>query len=431
MEILIILILTLLNGLFSMSEISVVSSRKFKLDELSRKGSKGAKKALELSETPGKFLSTVQIGITLIGILLGIYSGENLTSDLEKHVAGVPVLAPYAHNIAVTAVLIVITFISILFGELFPKRIGLTFPESIASVIALPMDLLSKITAPFVWLLTKTNDMMLRMLGINAYSDGIITEEEIKSMISESRESGEIQEIEQDIVERVFAMGDLKVGALMTHRSDLIWLDIQDSVEEIQTKIGQELHGSYPVCDDDLDNIQGIVLLKDLFLHLHMPNFDLKQHVRTPIYAPEVSSAYKLLDDFRKQRLHYAVVVDEYGSVQGMITIDDIVDALVGDISSDNQKEYSITEKGTREWVADGQFPIHEFLNYFDLDDDDFEDADFSTLAGFAISKLNTIPHSGEKFAWRDFEFTILEMDKRRIARIGIQQQSPEKQRPD
>ena len=420
MEILIILALNLINGIFSMSEISVVSSRKFKLDEMSRKGNKGAKKALELAESPSKFLSTVQIGITLIGILLGIYSGENLTKDLEGVINTVSVLQPYAHNMAVVGVLIVITFTSILLGELFPKRIGLTFPESIASVIAVPMDILSKVTAPFVWLLTKTNDLLLRLCGINAHSDGIITEEEIKSMISESTESGEIQEIEQDIVERVFAMGDLKVEALMTHRSDLVWLDVADSVDEIIAKIGQELHGAYPVCDEELDNIQGIVLLKDLFLQLHTADFDLKSFIKTPIYSPDTSSAYKLLDDFRKKRLHYSIVVDEYGSVQGMITIDDIVDALVGDISSENQEEYGITENGPGSWIADGQFPIHEFLNYFDLDDADFDDADFSTLGGFAISHLNAIPKTGDKFAWMDFNFEILEMDKRRIERIGI-----------
>lgn len=420
MEILIILILTLLNGLFAMSEIAVVSSRKFRLDELSRKGSKGAKKALELSESPNKFLSTVQIGITLIGILLGIYSGENLTNDFRAQIEKISYLQPYAHNIAVISVLLFITYLSIVLGELFPKRIGLTFPETISSVMAIPMHFLSKLTAPFVWLLTKTNDLLLRLFGINAQSDGIITEEEIKSMINESTESGEILAIEQDIVERVFALGDLKVGALMTHRSDLVWLDVHDQPAQIRARVEHEIHGAYPVSDDELDNVIGVVLLKSLFKHLDDPGFQLKDHIITPVYSPETTSAYKLLDDFRKNRIHYSIVLDEFGSVQGMITMDDILDALVGDVSAIDEKEYSIQETAPGNWIADGQFPIHEFMNYFELQEKDFEETDFATLAGFAISCLNAIPKAGDQFSWKNFDFEVQSMTKRRVDKIKI-----------
>jgi putative hemolysin len=233
--------------------------------------------------------------------------------------------------------------------------------------MAIPMHYLSKLTAPFVWLLTKTNDLLLRLFGINAQSDGIITEEEIKSMINESTESGEILAIEQDIVERVFALGDLKVGALMTHRSDLVWLDIHDDPARIRATVEREIHGAYPVSDDELDNVIGVVLLKSLFKHLDDPGFQLKEHIITPVYSPETTSAYKLLDDFRKNRIHYSIVLDEFGSVQGMITMDDILDALVGDVSAIDEKEYSIQETAPGTWIADGQYPIHEFMNYFEL----------------------------------------------------------------
>lgn len=420
MEIFIIISLVLINGIFSMSEIAVVSSRKFRLDEMAGKGSDGAKKALELAESPGKFLSTVQIGITLIGILLGIYSGENVTESVKASISAIPVLQPFAHDIAIISVLLGITFLSIVLGEIFPKRIGLTYPETIAALIARPMDLLSKITAPFVWLLGKTNDLLLRLFGIHARSDGIITEDEIKSMISESAESGEIQAIEQDIVERVFALGDRKTGSLMTHRGELIWLDLRDSPRQIRSKIGQELHDAYPVCDNDLDNILGIVLLKDLFHQIGLPDFELKNCIIAPVYTPETTSAYKLLDDFRKGGIHFAVVVDEFGTVQGMISMDDLLDALVGDISPEGEREYGLEETGSQTWVADGRFPFFEFLTYFKLDDKEFSGARFSTLGGFAIYKMDSMPKKGDKFKWKDFDFEVLSMDGRRIEKLAV-----------
>src|SRR5690606_26426472 len=242
MEIIIIIFLVLLNGIFSMSEMSLVSSRKFKLENAGRNGNSGAKKALELSENPTKFLSTVQIGITLIGILLGVYSGENLTNDFQSVLNGIPAIAPYSKTIATIGIVIFITYLSILLGELLPKRIAMTYPEQIITIVAKPMDFLSKITSPFVWLLSTSNNLLLKLMGIRMTSDSIVTEEEIKSIIKESAQEGEIDEIEQNIVERVFELGDRKVNTLLTHRTAMSFFDVDDTLPEIVDKIRNNKH---------------------------------------------------------------------------------------------------------------------------------------------------------------------------------------------
>jgi len=421
MVILLLILLILLNGIFSMSEIALVSSRKFKLETLAKRGSKGAKKALLLSESPNRFLSTVQIGITLVSLVVGIYSGERLATPVQQLlVANFPVLAPYAENVALGSVLILTTYLSIVLGELFPKRVGLTFPETIASMVAIPMDFLSRVTGPFVWLLTKSNDLLLSLFGIKTRSAGIVTEAEIKSLISDSTESGEIQEIEQDIVERVFALGDRKVSSLMTHRSDIVWLDLNDSPTAIRQKIGAEIYNVYPVADGDLDEILGVVSVKDLFLQMDAPDFHLRTSLQEPIYTPGSSSAYKLLDDFRHRRFHYGIVVDEFGTIQGIITMDDILDALVGDVSERDQDEYKIVQQDENTWLADGQYPFFEFLREFEIEDDEFSDSDFSTVAGFVIARLNAMPKQGDQFDWHDLHFEVTQMDGRRIHQIVV-----------
>jgi putative hemolysin len=420
MEILILVLLTLLNGVFSMSEIAVVSSRRYKLEKAVKKGVGGARTALELAETPGRFLSTVQIGITLISIIVGLYSGATLAEPLKIRMETVPVLQPYAQNLATAAVVLFTTYLSIVLGELFPKRLGLSFPESIAMVVAKPMYWLSRLTAPFVWLLTRSNDLLLRLFGIKASTDSIVTEEEIKSMISESAESGEIQEIEQDIVERVFALGDRKVNALMTHRSDLIWLDVNSPAATLRAAISAELHTAYPVCDGDLDNFLGIATIKDLFVKIDDPKFNLRDLILEPVYVPGSSSAYKLLDAFRKGGVHCGIALDEFGAIMGMITMDDLVDALVGDISSKDQDEYQMTREDDQTWVADGQYPFFEFLRELEIEDDAFSDAEFSTLTGFMIAELDSMPKKGDHFMWKNYHFEVIGMEGRRVDKVRI-----------
>ncbi len=421
MEILIIIGLVLLNGIFSMAEMSLVSSRKFKLENEKRKGSKGAEAALDLSEHPTRFLSTVQIGITLIGILLGVYSGEKLTQDVTDFLSQFEAVKPYADNIAVAIIVICVTYLSIVLGELLPKRLGMTFPEPIAIVLAKPMMLLSKITSPFVWLLTKSNNLILSMLGINKITSSKVSEEEIKSLVKESAEGGEIQDIEHDIVERVFELGDRRVDSLYTHRSEIVFFDTGDTWEMVRKKINEEKHSAYPVCvNKDLDNILGIVLLKDLFTPNTETNFDITRFVKEPLYLNESVYAYKVLELFKKERMHYGIVIDEYGITQGIITMDDVVDALVGDSTELDQDEYQITQRDENSWLVDGQYSVFEFIKYFDIRLG-FNPADkFNTVAGLLIYLNASLPNVGDIIQLDDYELEIIDKDGQRIDKILV-----------
>ncbi len=421
MEIFIIIGLVLLNGIFSMAEMSLVSSRKFRLESASKKGNKGAQAALRLSENPNRFLSTVQIGITLIGILLGVYSGENMTEDVVGFLSRFEWLRPYAEPVAIFSIVLFVTYLSIVLGELLPKRLGLTFPEPIAIILAQPMTVLSKITAPFVWLLTKTNEMLLKLLGIRSSMESKVSEEEIKSIIKESAEGGEIQDIEQNIVERVFELGDRKVTSLMTHSGDLVYFDETDDMKTVRRKVAEEKHSAYPVCaNDDIDEIVGIVLLKDLFEVSSDDGFHLKSHLKPPLFINESMPAFKMLELFKKERLHYAIVIDEFGATSGMVTMDDVVDALVGDVSEDYQDEYQMVQRDDNSWLVDGQYPIQEFLRYFNLHIEDQYDGQFLTVAGLMLSEFHALPNVGDKMMLDDLQLEVVDKDGQRIDKIMV-----------
>jgi putative hemolysin len=421
MEILIIIALVLLNGVFAMSELSLVSSRKFKLESAKKKGSSGAKAALELSDNPSKFLSTVQIGITLIGILLGVYSGENLTTDVTDFLMQYEILKPYAKNIAVGVIVLCITYLSIVLGELFPKRLGMTFPEPIAIIMAKPMKMLSMITSPFVWVLTTSNDFLLTIFGIKKSTESKVSEEEIKAIIKESAEGGEIQDIEQDIVERVFELGDRNVNSLYTHSSDIVYLDTKDTWDEIKAKINQEKHSAYPVVkNNDLDEILGIVLLKDLFYPTTDEAFDITSYLKKPVYINEDTSAFKVLELFKAEKMHYGIVIDEYGTTIGIVTMDDVLDALIGDATEIDQDEYQILQRNENSWLIDGQYPIVPFLRYFDLNVDEFYQGKFSTTAGLVMNRSTRIPEIGDKIIIADLELEVIDKDGQRIDKIMV-----------
>ena len=420
MEFLIVLLLTLINGIFSMSEIALVSSRKFKLEHQAKKGSKGAVKALALSESPSRFLSTVQIGITIVGLMVGIYSGENIINDARAIIERVAWFRPYSNTIALLSVLLPITYMTIVLGELLPKRIGLTYPETIAAIIARPMGFIAKIASPFVWLLTKTNDFLLRILGIQADLGSIVTEEEIKAIIQDSARSGEVQPIDQHILARGFAMGDRKVSALMTHRSDLLWFDLHDDLQTIRRKAGRELHSTYPVADGEIDRVQGIVFTRELFMHDDNEKFSLQKYLRQPIYIPTGTSAYKLLEEFKLQKKHYALALDEYGTVQGMITMDDILDALVGDSSEAEHEEYRIEKLSEKQWMVDGQYPFFEFVRYFQIENVKDDNLEFNTVGGFFIHELHRLPDVGDQLKWQNFILEVSAMENRRVAKIMV-----------
>lgn len=422
MELVIILLLIILNGIFAMSEMALVSSKKFKLESAKKKGSSGAKKALELAETPTRFLSTVQIGITLIGVLLGVFSGKNLSDNVVQLINKVDFLAPYAQSIATVVVVLLITYLSIVLGELLPKRLGMTFPEPIISLFAKPMYYLSILTSPFVWILTMSNNMLLSVLGINSMSNSTVSEEEIKAMVKESAEGGEIEGIEHEIVERVFELGDRKVNSLYTHRTDLVYFNTSDTWETVVTTINEEKHSVYPVVENHkLDEIIGIVKLKDLFnVYSDSSNFDINNYLIKPIYVTENTSAYKILEMFKNEKMHYAIVVNEYGTTVGIVTMDDVLDALVGDSTEHGQEEYQIVQRDENSWLVDGQYPLVEFVKTFELDIDDFLLEKYSTIAGLVIHHLSSVPNVGERCTIEGYIFEIVDKDGQRIDKLMV-----------
>ena len=419
MELLIILILILINGIFSMSEIALVSARKNRLNFSAQQGHKGAKTALELQSAPSKLLSTVQIGITLIGLLTGLYSGEKITHDVEAMFLRIPLLAPYAPTLAVVSVLIIITFFSLVLGELVPKRVGLTYPEGIAKTMAMPMKIIATITAPFIWLLTVTTDLILNALRVRRSADSKVTEEEIKAIVREGMEDGEIQEIEQNIVNRVFSVGDRSVSSLMTARKQMTTLDITDNKEEVKRLVSEDLHNFYPIYDSEEQDIIGVVTLKQLFAEIEKENFDLKNIINEPSYIAESASAYKALEQFKQTNIHYALVIDEYGSTQGILTMSDILEALVGDISEFYGEEYLFEQRDEHTWLIDGHYPLPDFLTRFGMEDY-IKDYEVNTVGGLIMHELGRIPKQSETLRWANLQFEILDMDGPTIDKILI-----------
>jgi putative hemolysin len=418
-EIFIILGLILLNGVFAMAEIAVVSARKSKLEHSASLGDKKAETALKLANNPSRFLSTIQIGITLITLLTGVYSGAGIAEKFSLYLDQFPAIAKYSDTIAITIVLIVVTFFSIILGELIPKQVGIIRSESVARNLAIPMNFLSVITMPFIWLLTKPGEYIIKFLKITPSADSKVTEEEIKAIIKEGAEDGEIQEIEQDIVERVFHLGDRRVGSLMTHRSDLIWLNINDTEENIKNTIISELHSIYPVCDEDLDKILGIIHVKDLLTcNLKQEEFEIRKYIKEPLFVLENNSAYEVLEKFRETKNHFGLVIDEYGSILGLISLNDILEALVGEMPAEEGVDYEITTRDDGSFLIDAQIPFYEFIQAMEIPFVDPSKVKYNTLGGFALHILHRIPKTGDKFTWRDFQFEIVDMDGNRIDKI-------------
>jgi putative hemolysin len=419
MELLFILVLILLNGIFSMSEIALVSSKKVRLEAALKAGKKGAQTALNLSESPTRLLSTVQIGITLIGLLTGIYSGENITNNLEAWLHQFELLRPVANGMSVAIVLVSITYCSLVLGELVPKRIGLANPEAISMRVAPLMKFLSSIAYPFVWALTKTSDLILRILGVKISSRSSVTEEEIKAIIQEGTQGGEIQQIEQKIVERVFSLGDRKISSLMTTRNDLVFINVADQFESIRATINKDLHRIYPVYENDKDKILGVVMLKDLFVNIQFGDFHIQNSLKPAHFLSEHTSAYKALEKFKTSEVHYALVTNEYGLVLGIVTMDDILKALIGDAAAFYTEDYQLSQRPDGSWLVDGGFPMAEFIMHFDLEDSQ-DIRGVNTVAGLILNRLNHIPVTGEKVQWKGLELEVMDMDNIKIDKVLI-----------
>lgn len=399
-----------------MSEIAMVSCSKPRLQSAAKRGDRAARKALDLSTNPGKFLSTVQIGITLIGILTGIYSGEKIEDDLISYLNTFDWLKAYSKTIAVSIIVVTLTFFSLVLGELVPKRIGLTMPEKVSRYLSFPMYWISVATAPFIWLLTVTSDLIIRIFRIRSSSDSKVTEEEIKAIIKEGTEGGAIQEIERDIVERVFILGDRNVSSLMTYRDDVVHLKDDYDAEKIRKVVDEEMHSIYPVLNSESEWI-GIVLLKDLFRHIRETSFKLTDHIRQPQIVAANCSAFEALRLFKTSKIHYAVIVDEFGQMQGLITMNDLLESLVGDVSQPEGADTGIIQRVDGSWLIDGQYPLIEFLRRFDLDELILH-YPYNTISGLILHELRRIPSAGDSFRWRSFDIEIVDMDGARIDKV-------------
>lgn len=417
-EILIIIGLIILNGIFSMVEIALVSCRKVRLEAQANRGDRKAKDALNLANNPDKFISTTQIGITLTAILNGIFSGEVLTHRFAETLSNLHFLGQYNQVAATIIIVFIVTYLTLVVGELVPKKIGLSNPEGIAKTFASFIRVSIFISYPFVLLLTKSGDFIIKLLQIKEH-EANVTEDEIKAIINEGTEQGAIEEAEQEIIERVFHLGDRNITSLMTHRSDIIWLDIKFSVDYILTLPDDEIHSIYPVCEGTIDKIKGIVSLKDIIKA--KPGTPLKNVMAPGFFVPENNSAYKLLERLKELKSHYAFIVDEYGTLQGLVTLNDILDAIVGEVPQSDEEMYEITERKDGCYLIDAQIPFYNFLSYFEQTDYlDESDEQFDTLAGFILNELERIPQAGDEFEWHGFTFEIMDMDNNRIDKILV-----------
>lgn len=417
-EIIIIIGLILLNGIFAMSEVALISARKSRLSTDAKKGSKSASMALKVASEPDRFLSTVQIGITLIGILTGIYSGNKIATNFTEVLLSWGVSVRYASMLAQGIIVVVVTYLSIIFGELVPKRIGLNMAEGAAKIMARPMNVLSIIALPFVWLLSKSSAIMFNLMGFRE-SENKVTEEEIKSIIQEGAEVGQVQPVEQDIMQRVFLLGDLKVGSIMTHKNDIVCLESTMNANEVKQIIGENLYEFYPVVNGDLDKVGGVANLKDLVLHLDKSDFNLSSLIHEAVYFHENMNVYKVLEQMKAKKISRALVCDEFGACAGIITLKDILEGLVGSVDDADEEPNIIARTNNDGWLVDGQCPMHDFLTYFNRQEL-FEKSDFHTLGGLLLQYLQHIPQSGETLEWNGFSFEVVDMDGARIDKVLV-----------
>ncbi|MEO5501750.1 MAG: hemolysin family protein [Ginsengibacter sp.] len=417
-EVVILAFLILINGFIVMCETALITSKKNRLEGRASKGDLKSQAALNLKESPDIFLSTTQIYITLIAILTGVYSGEKFGKLLAPSLARINFLQPYAETVATVIVVIVVTFLSILFGELVPKKIAMLRPEMIARSVAGFIKVLSTISYPLVWLLSTLNVAIFKLFNIKAHKDGQVTEEEIKAMINEGSEMGAIEEEEKDIIQRVFHLGDRNITSIMTHRTDIVSIGMDEDRESVKEKIKKFQHSVYPVCKETIDDIEGVIYVKDMYLH---PDAPLAELVRKALFVPENNSAYQVLEKIKNTKIHYAFIVDEYGSLQGMITVKDILKAIVGEMPEEEDDDYEIVERKDGSYLIDGQIQFYDFLTYFSKTNWISEsENEFDTMAGFILHELKRIPSVGDSFEWRGFNLEIIDMDGQRIDKVLV-----------
>jgi len=423
-EIVIIIVLIVLNGIFSMSEFALVSSKRTRLKQLAEEGDTGAVAALELASKLTPFLSTIQIGITLVGILAGAFGGATVAKGLEVDVGDFPALAPYSNAVSITFVVLVITYLTLIFGELVPKQIALNKAEVIASKVARTMLFLSTVAKPLVIILSMSTEAVLRILRIQKINGPPVTEEEIKIMLEEGTEAGVFEEAELSMIEGVLEIGDLRVESLMTHRTDIIALDLNDTVNENLQKMILSGRSYFPAYERDLDNIVGMVSVKDILAKIvESGEVDIRTNVTNPLFVPEAISVLKLLELFKELGVHIALITDEYGSIQGIITLHDILEAIVGDVRTIGEPlETPVVVREDGSWLIDGDTSIEKLKDILSVDTfPEEEEGYYRTIAGFIMYVLQRIPITGEHIEFKGLRYEVVDMDGNRIDKVLVE----------
>jgi putative hemolysin len=422
-EIAFILMLILANGLFAMSELAIVSARQTRLERRAKAGARGAQVALDLARAPNRFLSTVQIGITLVGILAGAVGGATLAEKIAASLAQVAVIAPYSEPLGLIAVVLPTFYLSLVLGELVPKRLALTNAEAIATAVSQPMTWLAKLGSPIVHLLTWSTDVVLGIFRVRPSSEPPITEEEVKILIEQGAHAGVFEPAEKEILNRVFRLGDYRAVDLMTPRTEIVWLDLEDPPTQILDQIKSSGFSRFPVARESLDQVRGIVRAKDLLVQYAAGGqLSLNSLLREPIYVPEGTPAIRLLELFKKSGSHIALVVDEYGGIQGLITHHDVLESIVGDISErPGVGDQRAVRREDGSWLLDGLLTIDEFKEIFagvTLPGED--EAEYHTIGGFAMQYMERIPSVGDHFETAGMRFEVVDMDARRIDKLLV-----------
>lgn len=437
-DILIISFLILMNGVFAMSELALVSAKRMRLERRAEEGSRGARTAIELAEDPSNFLSTVQVGITVIGIFNGAFGEASLASNLAAHLQTFPVIAPYAREAATGLVVVFITIASIIFGELVPKRIAMRYPEAMATLIAPPLRLVSTIMAPFVKFLSLTTNAIVRVLGIRDAKEEAPTEEDITGMIKEGADTGVFEKTEYDIVQRALRLDDQHLKSLMTPRVDLVILDLEEDRQHNLDTIASNPYSRFPVCRGDRSHILGYVMARDLFAQAvrtgSMDAIDLDGAVQELLYVPETVSAMALLEMFKKNRAELALIVDEYGDIQGMVTLSDVMSALVGDVTvAGEEHDADAVQRADGSWLLDGGISLDRFRDLLETAQDfpGEDEGAYHTLAGFVLYQLGYIPKPTDTVDWAGFRFEVMDMDGNRIDRIMVSRYTPVEPEPE
>jgi putative hemolysin len=420
-EILIVLLLVAANGIFSMSEMAVVSARKTRLQQMAEEGNKGAKAAIELADSPNRFFSTVQVGITLIGIIAGAYGGATLSEKLSAVLNQVPLLLPYSGTLSFGLVVGAITFLSLVFGELIPKRLALSNPERVASALAPSMAALARAASPIVHFLSVATEYGLKVLGVKPTDEPAVTEKEIRLLIDQGTQAGTIEETEQDLLERVFRFGDRQVSSLMTPRPDILWIDLDAPEESLRQEFANSYYSRLPVCRGEIDKVLGIVQVKDLLAQLLRGKIlNPEVCLRKPLFVPETAPARQVLEKFRESGMDLALVVDEFGSIQGLVTLNDMLEALVGELPTDDeQADGQIMQREDGSWLVDGSMSLEELEHRIEPLPR-FQRANYRTLGGFIMAQLGHIPVVAENVHWQGFCFEVMDMDGNRVDKVLV-----------